>query len=256
MKTKTTKLIPLILAVLLLLTACTPSVVEREKGVGYFNYPTLEWGITEEEFFETIGKEASAFEFSEIPGAYIYTLRKGVFLDKEVDLSFFFLTELDGVETFEPFLFRVHGVFLESFSESEFPALARSFADEQKIDVFTKEEIQYMDQSNSIDIVDVDTFEKLNKENVETALAQYTVNSVALGSALPEEYLQKARENYVSSQGDEMTSEQAIKQFDALYTDVPLSSLYFSKRIIPEDKPTFTLDGLISQIDAYVELAN
>ena len=56
------KLFPLILAVLLLFTACSaPGNSQRGKELGYFNYPGLDWGMTEAEFFKAIGKSENSF---------------------------------------------------------------------------------------------------------------------------------------------------------------------------------------------------
>lgn len=55
------KLILLLLAVLLLLTACSPGNSERGKELGYFNYPGLEWGMSETEFLKAAGASENDF---------------------------------------------------------------------------------------------------------------------------------------------------------------------------------------------------
>lgn len=56
------KLFPLLLAILILFTACSaPGNSQRGKELGYFNYPGLDWGMTEEEFLKAIGKNADSF---------------------------------------------------------------------------------------------------------------------------------------------------------------------------------------------------
>ena len=65
MKAKKRRLLSLILAVLLLFTACSAPVVTEANKLGAVSYPGMEWLISPEEMMETAGKKSDAFEIAE-----------------------------------------------------------------------------------------------------------------------------------------------------------------------------------------------
>lgn len=92
---KTISVIAALIILSLALTACTPKEYEavNAKEYGCFHYPGVEWGITEEQLYEALGKTAEDFEREEAEKtSHILNLTTKVeFLEKDCVTTFSFV---------------------------------------------------------------------------------------------------------------------------------------------------------------------
>ena len=238
------KLIPILLAVLLLFTACTPGNSGRGKELGYFNCPGLEWGMTEEEFFKVIGVSADDFTVETDDSALIrkYTQGNVDFLGKKADQVTWGFQKLTDEGRY--FLHNVTAVYAGEIDTNERIEKLNAMAKEQEIAVDESTERIRFEGDQSVNVFDDDA---LYAEGADVIWIKYTMDSKATGADLPEEFYEKVKAGYMelSLAGD----------FDS-YASYPLSgaSVWYIRDMKTGDATlTLTLSARIAEFYALAE---
>ena len=235
MKTKTTKLIPLILAVLLLLTACTPGNSARGKELGYFNYPGLDWGMTEEEFLKAMGDKATQMEKEDyylsasdensekIYAGFHYLWYDGEFLGKKAGLAFYFFGEVENVE---PRLCEVQIKFEDEYDVGKLADEFASFIRGQDVETSLQEKMYVEKTDRDGKTESAFTNDVFSGENLAKIFAQYSATSVGVGKDLDPELMEKAKAGHLKRylNGD-LRPEAIDSLFENTYIERELSSL-------------------------------
>lgn len=191
------KLIPLLLVLLLLLTACSPGNSERGKELGYFNYPGLDWGMTEEELFKALGKNESDFECREIDNERAYTLKDVEIFGQKGTVTFYIWTDTADVT---PYL---TSVTVRYENVKDFDTIHQTLYDSLKSQAVSIEHTEFtyrrIDQSDKEAYVD--TEDELFAENVKQAEIFCDFFSNAQSKDLPEDMYEKARKGFTNAYG-------------------------------------------------------
>lgn len=191
------KLIPVILAVLLLLTACAPNNSKRGKELGYFNYPGLDWGMTEEELFKALNKNETEFERKNFENGLSYTLYDIEIFNQKGVVSFYL--EADTEET-APYL---TGITIGYENVKDFSAIHKALGealDSQSVPIDHAEfTFRRIDQDGKETYTD--TEDELFAENVKRAEITCAFASVALTEELPNNMYEKAYKGFSNVYG-------------------------------------------------------
>ncbi len=244
------KLFPLILAVLLLFTACSAPVVTEANKLGAISYPGMEWLISPETMMKTIDKTSESFEITE-ENLLRYTLHGETVLGQKASVIFTFdVNEKDNLQR----LYQVEAVF-DDTSKDNYEALKKSVEQEiarQQVSVEWSEILNQVipgeGETVSIEPVPIDT-EPLS--NGATAYYfTYCGTSTTNTADLPDEIQKKATEYAMS------VSENTHLREDTKYGEVinmPLSSvnLYYAGKAdgTQEIRLLFGATGYVSMME-------
>lgn len=251
---KKIRFIPFILAVLLLFTACAATGnSQRGKELGYFNYPGLDWGMTEAEFFKAMNKVQEEFTVTDNDDPLVreYVLTNQKFLDEAAEIAWRF-HKIDKDSGW--FL---TGVTITYLGEKDVNAMI------EKLNAFVKnQEVSVTDgtlqrrrfEGENVKAVFDD--EVLYADGVTAVWVTYNLESKATVSDLKEELRISAEKGYDKV----LTGSGLLLSFEDRYGDIGLSTAniqYVRDMSETEDQATLvlTLDGTIGWIDAYVDFA-
>ena len=188
---KKTKLIPLILAVLLLLTACAPAYPNTEKGkqYGYFTYNGLEYGISEEEFLAAMGEKAGEVErVVNSRGDLYYQQENAEFFGKKATVQYSF----SAVHGIGSGLLDVYVIFEETVEPNELIERIEEFVQQEGVVMDPEKELRVSPGEEWLDLANVDFTER---EETRISVSG-TYETKTKGQDLDAGLLKKAKENF------------------------------------------------------------
>lgn len=249
------KLVWIIAAVLLLLTACAPGNSQRGKELGYFTYPGTDWGMTEEEVFNALGKEKTDFRQDELDDSRLtqYSISGTEFLGAKAEEIRFVFMEVE--ENSESFLYSVTVVYAKEVDPNAVIERLNAFAKEQSVATTEGKTVRNRFEGENMKTVFDD--EALYAEGVTSVWVSYSMLSAATVATLPKETIDAAEKGF-----DALKHPNVKTTLNDLYADKPLSGAtanYFcdvNESGEKEDAELLvTLFGTISLIEAYANAA-
>lgn len=247
---KKIKLSAVILAVLLLLTACAPSYPNTKKGkeYGYFTYNGLEYGLSEEEFLAIMDDKAICLEekyFSNNGDRY-YQQNDAEFLGKKATIQYSFF----GGEGIEPGLYDVFVIFEEPVEPNAMIEQIDIFVAQEGVEIDPEKEFHVYPEKEWIDLSKVDFTER-----DETRISvSYEIQTKIKGGDLNADMLQKAKENF-ARYGSENGSLDLIMEKGICALLFSCTSRYDSAGNPTSCRATISFAGTMWILEAYAALS-